>query len=310
VTTTEAFLTSSVDMPPTLPGYKATMRTSHPDPGQTRWPPYQHVFFDCDSTLTAVEGIDVLAEQAGRGDEVRRLTEAAMNGEMDLEDVYGQRLAQINPTRAQIRAIRQVYKDHAVADAAMVIAVLQHLGHEVYIISGGLEDPVREFGVSLGVAADHIRAVGVEYDELVGSWWSHHRGEEAKYLDFGRGALAVSEGKEEIVRELWGTRPGRSLLVGDGTSDLLASEAVDLFIGFGGVAARPRVVDGAPIFIRNAGLSPVLPLAVGPSAVARLEETAYRALFWEGIQRVGDMADFADPSLAATFHWASAAAGF
>ncbi|MCC6606951.1 MAG: phosphoserine phosphatase, partial [Anaerolineae bacterium] len=31
-----------------------------------RWPPYKHVFFDCDSTLTTVEGIDVLAETAGK----------------------------------------------------------------------------------------------------------------------------------------------------------------------------------------------------------------------------------------------------
>ena len=49
-----------------------------------RWPPYRHVIFDCDSTLTKVEGIDILAEAAGKGDEVRRLTDAAMNGEIDL----------------------------------------------------------------------------------------------------------------------------------------------------------------------------------------------------------------------------------
>jgi len=277
--------------------------------GTTRWPPYRHVFFDCDSTLTTVEGIDVLAEQAGRSEQVELLTEAAMNGEVDLEDVYGERLAHIQPTRAQIQALRQVYKDNAVADAAMVIAVLQHLGHETYIISGGLEEPVREFGISLGVPADHIRAVGVEYDELVGSWWSHHEGQEANYLDYGRGALAVSEGKEEIVHELKGSQPGASLLVGDGTSDLLAGEAVDLFIGFGGVAARPKVEAGAPVFIRSAGLAPVLPLAAGPSAMARLEETSYRALFWEGIARGQDATTFNDATLGVTFGEAVAGAG-
>ena len=130
----------------------------------TRWPPYRHVFFDCDSTLTTVEGIDVLAGQAGRSENVKRLTDAAMNGEMDLEDVYGERLAQIHPSRTQVQSLRQVYKDNAVTDAALVIAVLQHLGHETYIVSGGLEDPVREFGISLGIPTDHIRAVGVEYD--------------------------------------------------------------------------------------------------------------------------------------------------
>ncbi len=275
-----------------------------------RWPPYRHVFFDCDSTLTSVEGIDVLAEQAGRGEEVRQLTDAAMNGELDLEDVYGERLTQIHPTRTQVQAIRQVYKDNALADAAMVIAVLQHLGHETYIISGGLEEPVREFGISLGVPADHIRAVGVEYDELVGAWWSHHEGQEASYLDYGRGALAVSEGKEGIVKELVGTQPGTSLLIGDGTSDLLAGEAVDLFVGFGGVTARSKVAVGAPVFIQSPGLAPVLPLAAGPSAISRIEETSYRALFWEGIQRSQDATTFNDEGLGDSFRGAVTGAGF
>lgn len=278
--------------------------------GTTRWAPYRHVFFDCDSTLTAVEGIDVLAEQAGRAAQVRQLTEAAMNGELDLEDVYGERLAQIQPSRAQIHALRQVYKDNAVADAAVVISVLQHLGHETYIISGGLEEPVREFGISLGVPATHIRAVGVQYNELVGAWWSHHQGQEAAYLDYGRGALAVSEGKEAIVRELIGMNGGgRSLLVGDGTSDLLAGEVVDLFVGFGGVAARPKVEAGAPVFIRSQGLAPVLPLAAGPSAFNRLEETSYRAVFWEGVQRGRDATTFNDGALGEKFIRAVAGAG-
>ena len=280
------------------------------DSGTIRWPPFRHVFFDCDSTLTRVEGIDVLAERADRGDEVKRLTEAAMNGEMDLEDVYGERLAHIQPSRADVQAIRQVYKDNAVADAAIVIAVLQHLGHEVYIISGGLEEPVREFGISLGVPAGNIRAVGVEYDELVGAWWSHHQGQEANYLDYGRGALAVSEGKNEIVHELKGTQPGSSLLVGDGTSDLLAGEAVDLFVGFGGVAARPKVEAGAPVFVRSAGLAPILPLAAGPSAIKRLEETSYRAAFWEGVERCRDTTRFRDETLGRKFSGALTGAGF
>ena len=144
---------------------------------------------------------------------------------------------------------------------------------------------------------------------MVGSWWSHHEGQEARYLDYGRGALAVSEGKKEIVRELIGTQSGTSLLVGDGTSDLLAGEAVDLFVGFGGVAARPKVEAGAPVFIRSPGLAPVLPLAAGPSAMKRLEETSYRALFSEGVQRAQE-ATFNDEALGATFEGAVAGAGF
>ena len=118
----------------------------------------------------------------------------------------------------------------------------------------------------------------------------------------------MSEGKEEIVHELLGDAPGASLLVGDGTSDLLASEAVDLFVGFGGVAARPKVEAGAPVFVRTSTLSPVLPLAAGPSAMMKLEETSYRALFWQGIQRAQE-ATFNEESLGATFRAAVEGAG-
>ena len=264
-----------------------------------RWPPYQHVIFDGDSTLTQVEGIDVLAAGAGKADEIERLTDLAMNGEIDLEDVYGERLAAISPSQADIGRIRHVYKDRVVPDAKMVIAILRKLGHDVYIVSGGLLEPVREFGIHLGVDPKNIRAVGVEYDQLVGEWWSHHQGE-ARYLDYGKGALAISEGKEQIVRELTGGANGRRVMVGDGTSDLLASEAVDLFIGYGGVAARPKVKAGAPVFLESLDLAPVLPLAAGPSALERLEETSYRAIFGHGISLAMEAA-WNDPQLGGKF---------
>ena len=75
------------------------------------------------------------------------------------------------------------------------------------------------------------------------------------------------------------------------------------------MAARPKVEAGAPIFVRSPGLAPVLPLAAGPSAMARLEETSYRAVFWEGVQRAQE-ATFNDEDLGSTFKAAVAGAGF
>lgn len=239
-----------------------------------RWPPYRHVFFDCDSTLTRTEGIDALADRVGQGARVKALTDAAMGGEVELEDVYGERLDAISATRGDVGAIREVYKKNVVEDAGGVIDALHTLGHEVYIISGGLIDPVREFGVHLGVAAQHIRAVGVEYDELSGDWWSQaaseHAKQEQRYLAYQAGPLSVSDGKARIVSELLGGQGGSSLLVGDGVSDLLARRAVDLFLGFGGVETRTRVAQEAPAFLKSPSLAPVLALAAGPAAIARV----------------------------------------
>ena len=234
-----------------------------------RWPPYKHIFFDCDSTLTTIEGIDVLAETAKKKWRVEILTNAAMNGDLDLSEVYDKRLKAVKPSKKQVQAIRAAYKRHIVEDAAEVIRLLQEHGHQVYIISGGLAEPVEEFGVYLGVPRDHIRAVGVQYNELSGNWWQSTPGEE-RYLAYEAGALTVSDGKAEVVEALLAGKNGRSLLIGDGTSDLLASRAVDLFVGFGGVVARQRVQAEAPIFINTPSIAPLLAVAMGPAELANL----------------------------------------
>ena len=249
-----------------------------------RWPPYEHVFFDCDSTLTTIEGIDILAESAGKKWRVEVLTQAAMEGDLDLAEVYARRLRAVNPRQSQIRAIRRAYKRNPVEDAQAVITALKALGQEVYIISGGLLEPVREFGVFLGVPKENIRAVGVTYNELSGQWWV---GGDQQYLDFEDGALTISDGKADIVEELLAGKKGRSLLVGDGISDLLAGRSVDLFAGFGGVVSREKVREEAPVFIHSQSLAPLLAVAAGPAAMRRLKNTPFEPLSrkaWELIQ--------------------------
>ena len=243
-----------------------------------RWPPYTHIFFDCDSTLTAVEGIDVLADAAGKGWRVQVLTRAAMNGDLELEEVYAKRLQAVKPTRGQINAIRQVYKQNVVEDAASVIKALQALGHYVYIVSGGLAEPVSEFGVYLGVPRQNILAVAVQYNELSGTWWQNDEeipNIQKKYRRYREVDLASSNGKAAVIRRLLREKPGRALLVGDGNSDLLAGTDVDLFVGYGGVISRPRVLAEAPCFLHTRSLAPLLALAAGPALLSLLERTPY-----------------------------------
>ena len=255
-----------------------------------RWPHYEHIFFDCDSTLTTVEGIDVLADYAGKKWRVEVLTKAAMDGDLDLGEVYGKRLQAVRPTHEQIRSIRQAYKRNIVEDATAVIQTLQALGHKVYIISGGLEEPVREFGIFLGVPKENIRAVGVDYNQLGGNWWEtnlpYNEGDNSKYLTYEEGALSISDGKAQIVTELMGKQKGRSLLIGDGNSDLLASKAVDLFVGYGGIEKRERVFAESPIFISTESLAPLLAVAAGPAAIRQTQNTPYEPVFQKGLDLI------------------------
>ncbi|MCI0396939.1 MAG: hypothetical protein L0322_18640, partial [Chloroflexi bacterium] len=140
---------------------------------------------------------------------------------------------------------------------------------------------VVEFGLYLGVPRENIHAVPIEYNQLSGNWWQRldeQPNTAEKYLDFAEEVLTLSDGKADLVRKLLGDQPGRSLLVGDGVSDLIASRAVDLFVGFGGVVQRPRVVAEAPVYVHSPSLAPLLALAAGPMAVYRLGNSRYQAI--------------------------------
>jgi len=244
------------------------------------------IFFDCDSTLSAIEGVDELARLKGKEGRVGLLTQKAMDGDLDLADVYGKRLRAIRPTRGQLAAIEQMYWDTLVPDAREVIGALHFLGKQVYIISGGLATPVRGFGARLGVPAANIRAVELEFNELSGDWWKYYDQSaqtSESYLAYEQSPLTVSAGKPDIVRELAGNRWGRRLFVGDGVSDLRTRDTVDLFVGFGGVARREKVENGSDIYVHTQSLAPILPMAIGEPGIAALHGTPYEPLLDHGL---------------------------
>jgi len=78
------------------------------------WPPFEVVIFDCDSTLTTIEGIDELTGLNGRKADISALTEQAMNGTVPLETVYRHRLELLRVTRAQVRQLRSLYRKNTV----------------------------------------------------------------------------------------------------------------------------------------------------------------------------------------------------
>ena len=254
-------------------------------PGSS-WSPYDLVFFDCDSTLSAIEGIDELARSKGKAERVGLLTNKAMDGELDLADVYGKRLKAIKPTRAQLKAVEERYWETVVEDALEVIAALHFLDKQVFIISGGLIDAVMGFGRRLGVDPERIRAVELEYNELSGRWWQYHdpgAQQAMTYLDYSSGPLTVSHGKSRIIRELASELPGRRMMIGDGASDLATQDAVDLFVGYGGVVARDALLDESQIFIHTESLSPVLPLAAGGIGWQEIRDTRHEGAFRKGV---------------------------
>ncbi|MGI9658278.1 MAG: HAD-IB family phosphatase, partial [Gaiellaceae bacterium] len=200
---------------------------------RVRWPEFAHVVFDCDSTLSSVEGIDVLAEGLGLEEEIAALTDAAMAGEIDLSEIYAARLEMLQPTERAVASLRAAYKTHVVPDAHEVVAALQQIDINVYVVSGGLVEPVVEFAVHLGIDANNVRGVQTHYDELSGDWWCSDASDEKSFAGFEPSALTRPDGKPEVIRDLLAEASGLTMLVGDGASDAQAADAVDMFVGFG-----------------------------------------------------------------------------
>ena len=206
---------------------------------------YRIVFFDVDSTLVTIEGIDVLA----RGNpEIARLTAAAMNGEIPLEQVYEQRLQSICPSRQQVEALGQTYQESLVEGAEETLRILQSSGAIIHLVSAGIEQAILPLAAQLGVPDRQVHAVRLTFSES------------GEYADFDRRSFLTRRGgKEIVVRDIRARSHGRAAFIGDGVSDLEARPAVDLFIGFGGVQSRSAVREQADVYVETSSLTAVLP---------------------------------------------------
>ncbi len=199
------------------------------------------LFIDCDSTLSEIEGIDELAHS--RGEEVFQqvvdLTNAAMNGDMPIAEVFPRRMELIRPDQAVCDKIAQDYIDKKVEGVVELLAEARERGWQPVILSGGFAPLIRPLADQIGI--EHVEAVPI------------HLAEDGSYLDYGRDYPTTRNlGKNEVIRE-WkeAMKPEKVVMIGDGVSDLETQPDVDLFVGFGGVVARDKVKEGCDLWLED-----------------------------------------------------------
>ena len=222
--------------------------------------PLAAVYFDCDSTLCAIEGVDELLQWAPADlrAEIVTLTEQAMAGTLPLAEVYERRLARLAPRREQLAHIGDLYVARLVPHARVVVAALQSLGKHVGIVSGGLLVPVRRVAAHLGIVEGNVHAVPLHFDA------------NGVYLDFDRRSpLWRNGGKIEVVKALPASHHPLAF-VGDGITDAETRGHVARFVGFGGVVARPTVRARADVFAEGPSLASILPHVLTTAERVRL----------------------------------------
>lgn len=94
------------------------------------------ICFDMDSTLIKTEVIDELADRAGVGEEVRRITESAMRGEIDFKESFTRRVKLLKGL--DVSVMKEIAENLPITEGVeRLMEVLKRSGYKTAILSGG-----------------------------------------------------------------------------------------------------------------------------------------------------------------------------
>lgn len=200
------------------------------------------VCFDMDSTLIQTELIDELATVAGVGDQVARITEAAMRGELDFAQSFRRRIGLLKGLDA--RVLEQVARRLPITEGAeRLIRNLKGFGYKIAILSGGFTYFAGRLAQSLGIDYVYANELEVRDGRLTGEV-------HGEIIDGRRKAELL----QHIVREE-GISLEQVIAVGDGANDLPMLSIAGLGIAY---RAKPLVSERARHSIATVGLDGIL----------------------------------------------------
>jgi phosphoserine phosphatase len=187
------------------------------------------IVMDVDSTLVQGEVIEMLADHAGCLQQVAKVTEAAMRGEIDFEQSLRERVSHLEGLDAG--ALDQVYESIELAPGARtLVRTLKRLGYRFAVVSGGFSQITDRIAADLGIdfaAANELEVVdGRLTGRIVGP-----------VVDRAGKAAALRRFAAEV-----GVSTAATIAIGDGANDLDMLAAAGLGIAFN---AKPVVQEAA-----------------------------------------------------------------
>jgi phosphoserine phosphatase len=198
---------------------------------------------DMDSTIIGQECIDELADYVGLKEKVARITERAMQGELDFSGALRERVRLL--AGLDERALRRCLAERVevTAGAETLVQTMRAGGSSCLLVSGGFLSFAEPIAGAVGfdrVKANRLVFTGGKLSGEVGD----------PIVD----AMAKRDALVE-VREQLGLTSDEVLAVGDGANDKLMIEEAGLGIAF---RAKPALVDVADAELRHHGLDALL----------------------------------------------------
>lgn len=227
---------------------------------------FHKIFLDFDSTLIRAESLDLLGDMCGVGEKVRKMTDLTMSGVIPIEEVFKKKLDLISPSLSQIHEVAKRCENLLVDDVMEVISVLHSLEKKVFIISSNFHHLVDPVAKILGIPGDRVIANDLYFDE------------NGNYRGFNHfSPLCSSSGKAVILRKHLRSDE-RSVLIGDGSTDLCCKGVVNLLIGFGGVVERSIVRENSDIYFTRPNFAPLLSIILTPAEINKLNKDQFEKL--------------------------------
>lgn len=187
------------------------------------------VVMDVDSTLIEDEVINLLADEAGVGDEVAAITASALRGEIDFASSLRERVALLEGLGED--ALQRVARRITVTPGARTfIRTLKRMGMKTAIVSAGFTRFANALAADLGIDYSLSNTLDVADGSLTGRL---------------AGELVDGPRKASFLREIAaneGISPAQVVAVGDGANDLDMLAAAGLGIAFN---AKPVVRERA-----------------------------------------------------------------
>jgi len=200
------------------------------------------VVLDMDSTLIRIEVIDELARAAGVGPEVARITERAMQGEMDYDESLRQRVGLL--AGLDVKVLDQIASDLPLTEGAeTMVRVLKRLGYKIAVISGGFSRAAEALKRRLELDYAYSNNLEISGGKLTGRVV---------------GPIVNGQRKAELletIAQAEGVLLDQVIAVGDGANDALMLERAGLGIAF---HAKAKLRERADTSISGAGLDAIL----------------------------------------------------